>query len=41
VTESSVYAWRERFDNAELNALPAEAFDRRLRECAGMSLDGY
>ncbi|HEY8774964.1 MAG TPA: hypothetical protein VIM33_00620 [Gaiellaceae bacterium] len=41
MTESSVYAWRERFDNAELNALPAEAFDRRLRECAGMSLDGY
>ncbi len=26
VTETSVYAWRERFDNAELNALPAEAF---------------
>jgi hypothetical protein len=26
VTETSVYEWRERFDNAELNALPAEAF---------------
>jgi hypothetical protein len=37
VTETSVYAWRERFDNAELNALPAEAFDRRLPECSRMS----
>jgi len=27
-----MYAWRERFDNAELNVLPAEAFDRRLRQ---------
>ena len=33
MTETSVaYEWRERFDNAQLNALHAEAFDHRLLE---------
>jgi len=36
VTETSEYARRERFDNAERNALPAETFNRRLGQLGVM-----